>query len=136
MQATFRRRVAVGFCPLANIGQVFENQGAPRGTALGEVFGKGVVTIPPESGLRVPEAAQVPPGAFGATRLQRPFEPEVASVGSFPGFFTEELVRRGYSGMCQSKINADDLIGLRYDRRLDRHDNMQPPSPIRVLEQV
>jgi hypothetical protein len=136
MQASLGRRFARGFCPLADSGEVFEDYSATRRDALGKLFGQDVVTVAPESGLRVSETAQVPPGTFGPPLLQRPFEPEVAPLGRFPGFLAQKLVGRGDRRVCQAQVNANDLVCRSDSGRGNSHYHMQPPAAVLASEQV
>jgi hypothetical protein len=101
MQAALGSRFAFGFGPLADIGEVFEHQSAPWFATLDELFGQDMVTIAPESGLRMSEVAQVALRAFGPTLLQRAFETEVAAFGGLPRFLAQELIGRSHGGLGQ-----------------------------------
>ena len=55
MQAPSDGGLAFSLRPLADIGEVFEDQGTPRSNAPGELFRQDVVTVTPKAGLSIPE---------------------------------------------------------------------------------
>ena len=136
MQPALRGRLASGCRPLTDIGEVFERQRAARLDALGQLFGQDVVTIPPKAGLGMPEAAQVARGAFGAPLLQGAFEAEVAPFGGFPGFVPQEPIGRSDRWVCQAQVNTNNLLSLGNDGSFQCDNDMQPPPPVWVVEQV
>lgn len=126
------------FCPhaLANIREVFENERAPRSRRLGKLFRQEVITIPAKPRLFPAQVSQVPFGALGATGLQTTLEPEVAPLSRFPSFLTKKRIGRCDRRMCQTKVNANDFIGLWHGGSFQRDHDMQPPPSIVVLDEV
>jgi hypothetical protein len=136
MHAALRCCLALGTHALANIGEVFEYKRTTRFGTLDELFGQDMIAVTAKPGLLVSEAAHMSFGTLRATLLQAALEAKVTSLGSLPGFPTEELIRRGDSRMCKPEIDADNLLCLdNCGYRASDHD-MQPPATITMPYQV
>jgi hypothetical protein len=75
-------------------------------------------------------------GAFRPPLLQRPFQTKVPTLGGFPGFLSQELMRRGDRRLDQTQVNPDDFCRRLHHGRRDRHHDMQPPGAVWLAEQV
>ena len=128
--------LAFGPHALADVGEIFENQRASRGGSLDELLRQDVITVTPKSGLLAPQMPQVSLGTLAATGLQAPLQPEVTSFSRFPRLLPQKLISRGHCRLCQTQINANHVLCRGDHGRIDGDDDMQPPLPISMLDQV
>lgn len=136
MHTAFGCSLAFGLHALADVSEVFEDQCPARSSRLDKLSGQNVVAVAPKASLLASEMSQVTFGTLAPTGLQAAFEPEVTAFGGFPRLLTQKLVCGSHCWLCQTQVNTNDLIGLRDCWGFDRDNDMQPPLPMTMLDQV
>ena len=136
MHAALGLRLPFGTHPLANIGQVFEYQGPPRGHRPSKLLRQDMIAVASKARLGMSEIPQVALGTLCAAVLQPPLEAKVPPVGRFPGVLADKLIGRCHRGLGHPQINPDHLFRLGNDVMHNSDEDKQPPATILILEQV
>lgn len=134
MQAAFVLSLPFGLDAPLNIGQVFEDNRAPRPSSVDDLLTQHMIATTAKSSLLAPDLPQVALGALGAGCLQGATQLERATFHGSPAFLAEKLVRAGDSRLRQAQIDAHDIVRWLDNRSRNVHDDMQPPIPIALDE--
>lgn len=120
------------FHAVANIGQIFHDDGSTRQNRINDAAGKNMIAIATKTSLLATEDLQSTFGRFGPFGLTLPFLPKDASFDIFPTSFAKKFPFAGDCRSVDAKINTNCHRVLNNNGGRRFNDNMQKESSISV----
>lgn len=111
-----------------NAREVLEDDYAARFHALDDALAQNVVAILPKPCLTPGDLLEMPLGASAAFGLELATKAEVPLFNLLPAPLSQELPVGQDGGSVDAEIDADDLAGRQYLRRVDGDDDVEPPT--------